>query len=363
MYIPMLKAMSGDYAGITQVSQKARRGFKPFFLVQNPKDADNSQSLESYLHNIGLELARITPRDSFFLDLPWFKREWRVTDDRHPLAFIHERLRGLGANPIVVVGLERDDAPFLDVAYQQAKFSGSGICIRLEKLDFEDSHYAAEVLAARVGASSLDPSQIDLLLDCGDLQLGDLSEVRGRMVDFLSLVANVREFRSLTLAGTSIPQSFSKLARFEEQYLRRLELALWRSIRSAGYPQLNFGDYGVNNTRPIDKSKKIPNVLAKIRYSVPGAWLAVRGQVISKKYPNQYNDLAKVVVSSSSFRARDKRWGHMQISQRAALALGPGRPADWVAIDLSNHINNACENFAADAKAVADLTDSLSTQG
>jgi hypothetical protein len=355
MYKPILKAMPGDYSGLAKTSQSVYPLFVPHFLIQNPKNASDAVLLESYLYEVGRELAQIRGRGQFYVDIPRFKQEWRVTNDRHPLTFLHERIRGLGATGVVVIGLERDDEAFLGAAFDAAKLNNTGICIRVEKLDLEDPHNAYEILESRIRYSSQGVKQIDILIDCGDLQMQELSELRSRVLDFLSLIRNARSFRSLTLAGTTIPQKFSHFQRFQPQFLPRLELALWTSIRNAGYDFLDFGDYGVNNTRPIDRDKKIMNVLAKIRYSLPGAWLIVAGNVLKGNGADQYHRLAELVVDTPQFRISDLRWGHTQVRYRAKRTIAPGCPAEWVAIDLCNHIHYVCENSTEDAVAVASL--------
>lgn len=359
MYMPILKAMQGDYRGVEATPQSIRDSFTPLFLVQNPKRASEPDHLEAYLYEIGLELSQARVRHRFYVDIPRFKQDWRVTGDRHPLLFLHERIHSLEGNAVVVIGLERDDDAFVRAAEAATNLNGNGLCIRVEKLDLDDPYHAHEQLESLIKMFSLTVGQIDILMDCGDLQMQEISELRSRVLDFLSLVRNARSFRSLTLAGTSIPHSFSKFQRFQAQFIPRLELALWSSIRNAGFDFLEFGDYGANNTRPIDREKKIANVLAKIRYSMPGSWLIVAGNVLKGHGGEQYHRLAGIVMDTPQYRSADLRWAHIQIRQRAQKLIGPGSPADWVAIDTCNHIQFICEQRTEDIAAMSELASSI----
>lgn len=353
MHTPILKAMPGDYQGLVSTHPDLWGSLTPHFLIQKPKSSEPI-ALESYLYEVGLEISQAWPRGRFYVDIPRFKQEWRVTDNRHPLLFLHERIAGLGAKAVVVVGLERDDNAFLTTGFAAAKMNQNGLCIRIEKLDLEDPYHAREMLSLRIEQAAIAQKQIDLLIDCGDLQIQGLAELRSRVLDFLSLVPDARAFRSVTLAGTSIPQTFSKFPRFQSRFIPRLEFALWLSLRKAGLEFLEFGDYGANNTRPIDRDKKIHNVLAKVRYSVPGAWLIVAGHVLKGNGGEQYHELSKLVVNTPQFRSSDNRWAHNQIKQCAHREVS-GSPTNQIAIDTCNHIQFICEHRTADVAAAFEV--------
>jgi hypothetical protein len=184
------------------------------------------------------------------------------------------------------------------------------------------------------------PSDTDLVVDLSD-GVGMAASL-GAALDhaFMTLHAGA-SWRSVTLAGTSMPPNFTGVPAGLHTILRS-EFGLWQRISALSLPyQLSFGDYATvsPNGAPQNIAWGFP---INVRYTLPAHFLVCRGVgTTGPRGVDMEPQLLAHAKSISGYSARHPLlhcWADGTIDRIAAGAAGPQALEHWVQLGVNRHI-------------------------
>lgn len=252
------------------------------------------------------------------------------------------------------------------IATRFAKETGNGLCIRIDKSHFADTHLAQHIIDF-IEVNALDIENTDLLVD---LQIVDGTINSKDVVALLMRLPELTKWRSFILCGGSFPKDLTHLEVFQTHAVDRADWILWQQISQAQeLPRKPiFSDYTVQH--PIFYGY-VPgaSVSASVRYTDDGCWQVFRGQAlgyINKKTgakgpgSKQYLGHAKTIVAQQFYKGPQYSFGDAEI-QRIALDVNgkTGNPQNWLSIGINHHLtlvarqtSNSLENVVTRATRV-----------
>ncbi len=187
----------------------------------------------------------------------------------------------------------------------------------------------------------LSPAETDLIIDLGN-SVGDVAALGVPVLDAFATLHQGASWRSVTLAGSSIPQMLSGF-KIGATTLARSELTLWRKLVAHGLPyRIDFGDYAtvapdaltidVPGSFPINVKYTLKDDFF-IRHGVRTAGLGGIERHI------QFRDHAKSIHRLATRGKLADCWGDGQIDRIATdPSTSAGSPAKWVAYSVNRHI-------------------------
>jgi hypothetical protein len=181
--------------------------------------------------------------------------------------------------------------------------------------------------------------QTDLILDLGDnaptvLQLGPALNPAFRDLH------QQRKWRTVTTAGTSMPENFGGFSKGLHT-IDRAELLIWEQQIQQHLPyKLDYGDYATLSTSPAPSGIKWGYPI-NVRYTLPKQFLICRGVATTGPdgvdMDEQLIDHARAIVAYHD-RHRIDCWADVTIDRIAALNEKPGNLESWVKIGVNRHI-------------------------
>jgi hypothetical protein len=188
----------------------------------------------------------------------------------------------------------------------------------------------------------VEPPNIDLLIDLRYLGAEPAASRVQMLVRAFQNIPNLDVWRSMILAGSSMPNSFEGVCdRGSHGYLARRESEIWLGMQNSPVKRIpTFGDYTTvppqyaeMNTRTIAKHLG-PNV----KYTLDRRWYVARGQSFQKNGSAQYFSIARNIASLPDFRGAAASQGDQFIAVRARGGATCGNPEQWVSASVNSHI-------------------------
>ena len=119
-------------------------------------------------------------------------------------------------------------------------------------------------------------NQTDLILDLEDT-VATVADLGSALDMAFRNLHGAGKWRSVTIAGTSMPENFSEYERDDVHLIERPEWTLWLHLLSLSLPyQIDYGDYA---TVPITgaPSEVRTGFPINVRYTLPNQFLICRG--------------------------------------------------------------------------------------
>jgi len=328
--------------GVRHASHDAQRLTRPLFVIVEPRPRKSDAGSNFVVNAVKLIAKSWQLKGTSFIELfdepSADDRDWFPTD--HPLVLLHKYLKGLGVPSIPVTPIYRE-GDYLDAYHVAVKAGGIGMGIRLYADDLEEPNRTVEKISAISRASDCQNSEVDLIIDLARIRPGQLATRRSQVLDFLSTTDLVKPYRSITLAGSSLPENLDDIPVDEDRDVPRLEMKLWGEVRVARRTShlLGHGDYVAVRPEYEDKQSSFGNINAKLVYTMENFTRILRGHSSKKeKLEIQYPNLSRRLVSSGVFSNAGFSWGDKQIAACAANRWVSGLPATWVSIATSHHL-------------------------
>lgn len=341
-YVPILPALPADTEGAAQVTDDAIGVIRPLFVIVKSRNRNSDTSPHFVVKAANRIIDCWSQKGTPFVELfdepnaddpGWFP-------DSHTLVLLHRYLRSRGVCSIPVVTTDRSGdylLAFIDVV----RANNCGLCCRLYEDDLELPRVTLERIAEIGTSADCGNSQIDLIIDLKRILPNRLATLRSLVLDFLSATDQVQPFRSLVIAGSSLPEGLKGIPENGERDVPRLEFSLWKEIRSfrgkRRAPAL--GDYCSVRPEYDDRRSGFTHLNGKLFYTWEGGTRVFRGQSRAKcKLHLQYREIAKRVVNNDVFAGSARSWGDRQISHSATRFRVSGRPGLWISYSTSHHI-------------------------
>jgi hypothetical protein len=357
-YVPVLPVKRGEQAAIAAFEPSELSGVRPIFVVTAPEADEDGMlpSIEEYLRRRARQVSLAWRRGTATADLGAFDDRTLVTG-AHPIEHFHAEVRNHGTPLIPVVQLTATVAQ-QDAVRATAALDGLGLCVRVPARDWRLLGEAGRVdhLLASLRTS---PRDADLVLDVGDL--AGSRRAYGNVVQTLSRLRRVEQWRSLALVGTSYPSYRERLSSGINERPRRdwsLHEHLWHTPSLTRRP--TYGDYGANHPDSFPPSPYRHDIHGTLRYSTPEIWIIVRGEL--------YSGRAGAVGGRAMPAVADRLWHHRLVERahhcameswvvesRSAQNAPEARPPGWstrpATISSSSPSNS---RSCADKRSAAD---------
>lgn len=344
-YVPVTPVLPGDMEGLRLVSIDAKRVTHPLFVIVKPRkrDSDQDGSFVAKAADLIVDTWRFggLPFVELYDEPDAEDKDWWSFE--HPLVLLHRYLRNRQVKTIPVTATDRKGEYRVAVC-TVAKEMGNGLAVRLYENDLEIPAETIAVLAKIAADSDCSEAKIDLLIDLKRIHFPRLPEMRSRVLDFLAALDSKPTYRSVILAGSSIPLDLAGIPELQERNVPRLEWQLWRDVRVArgNRRSPSYGDYRTVRPEYDDRIRGFKHINAKIFYTTPEFLRVVRGQSrMKEKLEFQYPKLARRLIAGSAFAGSAFSWGDAQIAACARWPEGFGMPAKWIAITTSHHVELA----------------------
>lgn len=343
-YVPLLRARQGEFAALNELGAPSRAVMTPLFDIPAAQwdfDTDApARPMEQHLPGF-VEKIRKSWGDSLcFVDLLELDGE-TMPGGVHPVTYLFQEFSPLGMLSIPVVGIQRSSA-YLNAVRDVIRRDKRGVCIRVDNNDLENPGTLSNGLNDLATYLDLKREQCDLIFDLKTLS----PETRGPMVfamnTILSLLPGIDKWRTLTLAGSSFPDSMMDVPQHTFHQLPRVEWEIWTAIVTrGGVPRLpTYGDYGVSSPSASGEGidPRMMRMSANLRYTLDNTWLLLKGRNVRDHGFEQFRDLCRLLVGSQHFKGQDFSWGDNYIHEAAQNAAGPGNASTWRKVGTSHHL-------------------------
>lgn len=343
-YVPLLRWKRGEQIALSALTNSARENISPLILLANEQFKQRKAT------------AKIEARTAAKAFCDEVSSAWGADEIK------------LYAGELNPVG-EGDPSPLVAIGEEAAK-AGLAIVPVVRFSDPEDYQTAAaEMARSMIGAIGLritlaemgdaadwidlvSPESTDLIVDLGD-KIDAAAALGTLLADAFARLRDGPSWRSVTIAGSSIPDDFSGVAAGAHR-IQRKELAVWRALRERALPyNLFFGDYAT-----VSPNARAPGVRwgypINVKYTLKNEFHICRGirtigfppkkdgtparDVPTKDMGSQLIGHAKTIVALRDRDALPDCWGDAQIDAIARGDIGPGGLAEWVQYSVNRHI-------------------------
>lgn len=276
-YVPIVLAKRGERGALIELADHTRQRLRPLIVVP-PIDWDYDSAaprkdIHSHIAEFPKALAASWGSSPAFIDLVHLD-DRPVASGRHALEWVTDQAGQLGLPLVPVVAPDRT-AAYVAAAAAVIARDGNGVCVRLPIPDWPGASGPMR-LDRLLNALSQSPRDAHLVLDLGadtGAAAYNLAASELRMLPYLS------EWRSVTIAGTAMPQMMPAGQGVHE--LTRNEWLVYRALRGVS-PSLeripSFGDYVISHVNPVVAvDPKLMSISATLRYTSGDNWLIAKG--------------------------------------------------------------------------------------
>lgn len=369
-YVALLKGKAGEFDALKHLLESQKATITPFFDIpqrsdntaedgegseedNEDKDAKSSPlTLDDYLRRKVGRIQRSWVSDvPFLVDFYDTDASERTSTGLHPVTAMFSLLRETEMQGIPVTGIGRD-REYQTSVRDVAAVDRRGVCIRLSRDDCQSASVLATSLNELLDLIAVDRARADLILDFRQIAADEIDVVSEVVARVSSGIPKITDWRSVTFAGSSMPQSLATEVRpGTMDSIDRLEYLCWQNLKTKRLKRaIGFGDYGIVHPDLVyyDDPKKL-NASATIRYTLEDRSLIARGFSLKKIGAGgfrQFYGLAKSVASRTEFMGEHFSWGDEQIERKARSSGGTGNLTTWITIGTNHHVTLVAKQLA-----------------
>ncbi|TAW01284.1 hypothetical protein ELI24_24200 [Rhizobium ruizarguesonis] len=332
-YIPILRWKRGERVGLQNLSAAEKSRVAPLFLLGSEqfkvKPATQSQAAIPAPAALVQEVLQSWGSGAIFLDASSLLS---APGQPHPLISIaaSARASGLALVPVANLGV----SPQYIAAIQAVDgVDSQGVCLRVDMQE-------AFSVSTWLQQWPFPTSRTDLIIDFGENVA--MAAALGALLD--AMFQGINSFgawRSVTMAGTSLPQNFTGFTA-GQHLIPRVEAQLWSRLTSLPLPyQLDFGDF-TSVTPGVTPANIAWGYPINVKYTLPNSFLVLRG--VRTTGPNavdmdvQLRGHASGIVVHASRNRLANAWSDNTIDQIAAGTVGTKTLEHWVQLGVNRHI-------------------------
>jgi hypothetical protein len=337
--------MGGEYRALSEADPQLRSILRPLIEVRARAEGGRIIGLNP-INNLPLRLAKsIGPGWPFLLDFPWMVGAIERSDGEPAMQYVFSGCRRRSLDVVPVARLGRD-ARYLSYVAEAAAEDGRGACIRIPRTSVVGpaagrlTDYVRQLLRT-IG---LTPTETDLMLDLKYVDAKDAISAE-QVAEIINNLPNLREWRTLILASSSMPASLGAFPKGFLSDLYRQEWFLWQDLlnnsRLRRIP--TFSDYAIQHPDPpIDLGGR---AYANVRYSTPDFFIIARGPHLEQQDREQYVDLCAELITRPEFKGAAYSAGDAYIANCASRIQIPGSLTDWRFAGTSHHLRQVVDQI------------------
>jgi hypothetical protein len=350
-YVPILKWKMGEYQALSRLTGEVKDGLTPLLEIP-PIGFDfeagrDRKSADDHLGDFGKRLKSKWQHRRCFVDLKYLPPHTRMADGRHYVEVVFETARSEGCSAIPVISFA-SDAAFLAAVGTVCRLDRRGICLRLGLADFDRTQFAMDVSNVLQQFVS-DLADVDLMIDLGTPNYVPIAAYVRLMQAILGMVPALNRWRTVTIAGTSYPQSVAGLTS-PFQIIPRLEWSTYRALVNAigatgRIP--TFGDYAVAHPDLVEMDMRIIKPFAKLRYTIDDHWHVARGAPVRTHGFGQYRQMCTTLLAQPYFSGPTFSAADEYIVNCATGRAPTGNLSTWVWVSTNRHLTKVVDDLAS----------------
>jgi hypothetical protein len=340
-YFVTLKSKLGETEAIRALDASTRSTISPIFEIPNylgisvagkAKQKTFDERFASCCENI----AKAWSGDQLaFLDFD-FSDDRRLKGRVHPAEKAYGDLLSKGVNLAPVMNLDRD-SDFISIARNLAYQVGGVFAIRLFDQDLQLPGQSLDKVQDWAKAWRLDLKRAILILDFRSVLAWRDDEIKAIVRAFCGDRRSAI-FAAIIVSGSNMPRSEDIPQGVSRQ--SRREWNTWKEL--VRNHEIAFGDYAITFPDFVDIDRR---GAAKIRYATEHDWIFVKGKLLSKKDPLQYQRLAVDLSKQAGFRSNESSFGDKFIKRCFSATDKLGNLTQWVTVDTSIHLEITSKNI------------------
>ena len=368
-YVPILKGKQGEFAALANITSKEQIArftplieIPPIPLTYYPgqEHGVTAKTIDEHIVGCAANFAdAVKHLPSVFVDGIYVESEDDLQDSSSPIDAVFAVLREKGIPFVPVIGLDRveDYADSVSIAMSQ---DGRGCCLRLFEADMDAiSTTLAAQISGLIKAISVEPNQVDLLID-----YGPKVPQKGALPLLINALPFLDSWRTVTLASSSFPPDMGEVARNSVKQMEREEWTAWNSVRVN--PTVKripaYGDYGINHPVLTEYNPLTMSMSPNIRYTDLSEYVIAKGQAQPRKKwaegdpakekiraqlaPSvQYPKLAATIKAHAAWKGKPFSWGDAFIDKCSHKECG--NATVWRAVGMNHHIALAVQQIAS----------------
>lgn len=367
-YVPILKAMQGEFNALCNLDRRTRERIIPLFDIPMPRNRHRIQMLEKglpvnqeYLSAIIKKIKKFDVQDApVMIDMFYWSADAVIENSsQHAFSYVCKELENnfntndlFGTRVIPVIDLNK----WSDDSYQNAlqeirsmplpfNMQSREFCIRIDALDSEgfiDQSILEEVLAKL----NVNTVHCSVIIDFMDISKKEINDFRGIAFNLMKTIDSYG-FKRVIISGNSLPKSITSMVsnKNSSDFVFRKEMSLWKDL-TLKYANIIFGDYGTRNPQPepeadLEEHKEpyFGNRNAQIRYTTGSNYYVVRGCSLQEGGGGQEKNLSHIISNSEYYQGDGFSWGDKQILH-CSKGVFTGNASTWIGIETNHHITS-----------------------
>lgn len=330
-YVPILRWKRGERVGLRNLTLAARQRSTPLFLLgadqYKLRPATNTRAAVPAPASFVQEIQNAWGQERFMLDASALP----AVAGQHPLLSIALACAAAGLQMIPATNLGASGAYQAGVTAVAAM--GNGVCLRIDLQE-------AASLANWIHQWPHPIHQTDLIVDFGS-EMGTIANLGAALDQVFVNLHGGSQWRSVAIAGTSMPQNFTGYMA-GLHVLPRREWTLWHHLHGLQLPyQLDYGDFTA--TSPGAPPPMIAwGYPINVKYTLPDSFLICRG--VGTTGPQGVDASIQLRGHANSITTYAQRyplplcWADTTIDLIANGNAGPQGPEHWVQLSVNRHI-------------------------
>lgn len=350
-YVPCLRWKQGEYQAVLRLSKVAKVALTP--LIEVPEKGydfetrSDKKTVDEHLEPFASRVQKKWGKKPCFVDLNLLEPGARMADGQHPVTFVFDELKAEKCLAVPVTGLERT-RQYQSAIKRLLKSDGAGICLRLSIEQACASGLKSNVIAFLKSVETA-PDDCDLILDLGSPNFIPLAGFGKLIQTAIAKLPHLKKWRTLTLLGSSFPQSMAEV-KSSPAVISRSEWLIYEfvvtGLATSGIRTPTFGDYAISHPDVLQMDMRKVKPSATIRYTIDDAWFIVKGPNVRQNGFDQYRGHCKTVMSSGRYCGPGYSAGDAYIDGCASGTEGTGNLTTWRWVGTNHHLEKVVTDVA-----------------
>lgn len=349
-YVPLLRWRQGEYEALFRLGGPQKDATCPLIEIL-PPDYDFEQrkpkkDLDEHLKLFGKRLNTKWAGRPALIDAGRLDPGARLPDGRHPLQFIFDEARAVGAPLIPLTALERDSA-YQAAVRSIALIDGRGAALRCSLAEALDPDFDSQI-EALLGTIQVHWAALDIIIDLETPAFDPQDQLVAIIIAALTQATIFNACRSVVLMSTSFPDSLATMTHAMQHFPRR-EWLLYKAVVAAlppGVRRPTFGDYGIAAINFAQGDMRFMRGSPNIRYTIDDAWIIARARGAPRGSNQAYPNLCGLVTGSGAYLGSRFSAGSEYIANCQTGAATRGNATTWKWVATNHHITKVLDDLA-----------------
>ncbi len=341
LYVPILKWKQGEQGALKLLSVETKKRILP--LIEVPARVFDFEK-KAYMKTIEKHIEKIPQtilkswNNPFYFDISNLNCEY-LSDGTYIYEHFDDNFENsayLNYIPVYNPDLNKNIKYFTDCIKKDRIIA---IRLKFNKI-ISLSEYLQEIVAnLEITGSYM--SKIDLIIDIEYIKENEDIKTLKMLTYELNNLSSLYNWRYITLAGTSFPESLSILQKNSYCNIPRTYFTMYSNLinKNTFNRSFLFGDYCISNPKTADDiDPRILNAACNIRYTKKSKYLVVKGISFKKNGGKQYKTLCKCILSNTKNFNRKFSYGDEYIEDCANDLVNTGNPTTWRKMGTIHHI-------------------------